>query len=152
MYNINTKTTTQNILLVGFGENAFEIKEEMNQHFSEASFQNIDRLIDQSNWASNIENTSSTQAIIADYDCMMKDDFMFLRRLQNVEGMQKIPFILLNKNNMPVNVKELLQLGVDDCYPSPIDWNAMTTRIHFLEKYKPFILAKADQLNDEPLQ
>ena len=152
MYNINVKTTTQNILLVGFGENAFSVKEDMTQHFAGAKFQNIDRLSDQSNWLNKDQNARSTQAIICDYDYMMKHDFMFLKNLQNNESMVNIPFILINKNNMPVDVRELLSYGVDDCYETPIDWNGMKTRVHFLEKYKPFILAKSDLWDENPLQ
>jgi len=152
MYNINVKTTTQNILLVGFGENAFSLQEDMTQHFSEANFQNIDRLADQSSWLSKDENAKSTQAIICDFDYMVKHDFMFLRNLQNNTRMVNIPFILINKNNMPLNVVELLGYGVDDCYSAPIDWVGMKTRVHFLEKYKPFIVAKSDLMDENPLQ
>jgi len=152
MNNLNVKTTTQNILLIGFGENAFSVKEDMTPHFSEANFLNIDRLIDQSSWLDNNQNTKSTQAIICDYDYMMKHEFMFLKNLQNNENMISIPFILINKNNMPMNVTDLLSYGVDDCYSSPIDWKGMKTRIHFLEKYKPFILSKANLWDENPLQ
>ena len=152
MYNIQDKTKIQNILLVGFNDHAMTIRENMGQYFSAANFQAIDRLVDQSVWLGENGNETATQAIVCDYDYMEKHDFMFLRNLQNNPSMRKIPFILVNKNNMPLNVNELLQLGVDDCYGSPIDWNGMKTRIHFLEKYKPFIISKADQWDDNPLQ
>ena len=152
MNKINIKVTTQNILLVGFGENVFSIKEELNQHFSGANFQNIDRLVDQSVWLNDNGNATSTHAIICDFDYMTKHDFMFLKNLQSNESMKKIPFILINKNNMSVNVTELLSYGVDDCYDTPIDWNGMKTRIQFLEKYKPFILSKSNLWDENPLQ
>ena len=152
MRKIQIKTKIQNILLIGFGKNALEMQEVMNQQFAEANFQAIDRLVDQSDWLASNKSSTATQAIICDYDYMVRHDFMFLRNLKNNLSMRKVPFILVNRNNMPMNVIELLQIGVDDCYCTPIDWQGMKTRIHFLEKYKPFIISKADQWDDNPLQ
>lgn len=85
------------------------------------------------------------KAVICDFSQLKADKFLLYKNIQTNLNLKKIPFITFNSEKEDVR-REALESGVDDCYNLPLEWDNLSDRIDFLEKYKPeFASQKTEQ-------
>jgi lipopolysaccharide/colanic/teichoic acid biosynthesis glycosyltransferase len=76
------------------------------------------------------------KAIICDFELLKDEQALFFKNVAGHPQLKFIPFIVFNSTKKDVRY-EALDLGVDDCYNSPIEGDYLCDRIEFLAKYKP---------------
>jgi CheY-like chemotaxis protein len=84
---------------------------------------------------SNLSN-SPEFALICDLNVLRKNNFQFLENVRKEKILQSVPFIVINRTTEPIDLKIAIQKGIDDCYPLPLKWENILTRIEFLIQHK----------------
>ena len=75
-------------------------------------------------------------ALICDLCVLRKNNFQFLEKIRREETLQGVPFIVINRTSDPINLKNAIKKGIDDCYALPLKWENILTRIEFLIQHK----------------
>lgn len=75
-------------------------------------------------------------ALICDLNVLRKNNFQFLDKVRKEKTLQSVPFIVINRTADPINLKNAIIKGIDDCYNLPLKWENILTRIEFLIQHK----------------
>ena len=84
------------------------------------------------------------KAVICDFSLLKNDKFLLYKNIQTNANLKKIPFIAFNTAKEDLR-KEALEGGMDDCYNLPLEWDNLSDRIDFLEKYKPEFASQKEE-------
>jgi lipopolysaccharide/colanic/teichoic acid biosynthesis glycosyltransferase len=75
-------------------------------------------------------------ALICDLNVLRENNFQFLEKVRREKILQSVPFIVINRTSDPIDLKNAIKKGIDDCYALPLKWDNILTRIEFLIQHK----------------
>ena len=94
------------------------------------------------------DQLAKVNAVICSYDFLEEDNFMLLYNIREHAELEALPFIVIHNEKL-ANSKLLLRMGVDDCYSSPVDTDALEQRIAFLRKFKKQLIKNRPAFKEE---
>lgn len=81
-------------------------------------------------------NRLTDYTILCDYAFLESQDFVFLKNIQEDATLKNIPFFVHVDQYANVEKASLIQLGIDDCLKTPMDWKNVEEKFKFWLKYK----------------
>lgn len=89
-------------------------------------------------------------AVVVETHWLVDNGFHFVHDfLQPHPDLRFIPVIALAENGRQVEKSFFLKNGVDDCYPVPVEWAKLESRLEFLNQYKARLLEQAGKVSQE---
>ena len=75
-------------------------------------------------------------ALICDLHILKNNNLRFLKNIRKEKTLRNVPFIVINRTKEPIDIKNAIKKGIDDCYELPLKWDKIFRRIEFLIKNK----------------
>lgn len=87
-------------------------------------------------WLEKAADQDLPYAIICEVEWNRQAEVALSDVIRNHPGLSRVPFILISPDGRRVDYAMALELGVDDVYTTPFDWQDVFRRIEFLRGFK----------------
>lgn len=143
---------TRELLFVGFGHSFDANISGYPYHNEQYAYELVDNEDEALRWLhSRVDRLDTFQppyAIFFELDWLLQNAGL-LKNIRRHPDLRFVPLIALASPGQIPQRCELLQQGLDDCYPVPVDWQQLEARLDFLNQYKALILEKTPALRTE---
>ncbi len=86
-----------------------------------------------------IKKSSKSLSILCDFEALVAHQFELLQMLQSDQALSQIPVFVHAPALSDGQLQQLKQMGVDDCFSMPIDWQLIDRKVVFWNKHKKSI-------------
>ncbi len=101
--------------------------------------QHLDHVIEWLKKQSSKETLKKSLSMLCDFEALAAQQFELLHILQQDRLLSQIPVFVHGVALSSVQIQQLKELGVDDCFSMPIDWQVINDKVVFWNKYKKHI-------------